>query len=606
MKKIISGLLMTATCYAASAQIGQGGVPLIPAQADRYVPVSRYPLPDWESKLKQTEQDEAAGKPQPYLVALFTPSDVSFPASGTLLKQEDGSTIWQAQVSVAGAKAIGLYYDHFQLPKGVKFYVTNASKTQILGAYTSDNNAPSGTFANEAVQGGLLNLQLEIAPGVDPSAIQLHIDRSAVYFRGIAYLAAFAYDPAQLQEINYIDSALSGSSSACMINAACPLGANYQVQRKAAFQTLLPVGTQGAVALCSATMINNTGNTTASCKHYFLTATHCDDANSTTSSHFDQMLLRFNFERPSCTSTAIPESNTLVGANFIARANYTAATANDIKGDFLLMELRSALPTSWNVNLAGWNKDPNLPLTIAAPKKYIGFHHPNGDVKKVSAAQSIQSTALQPGAPAETHWVMQLDSGVVATGSSGSGMFDGDGYLVGVASVAAPNNLPSACNKNAAGQNVTGTANVIFYSKLAYDWDYNVDGSANNRKLKPWLDPANSGVTKLNAVKSDCSALSGNPTTGITNRSQELDKAIGLYPNPSKDGRVTVQFNLSAPADIHMELYDVSGKKVRTYELKHVQSGLYPLNLGQLGNGLYLLQCSDGQSVTGKKVMLTR
>ncbi|WP_118972221.1 T9SS type A sorting domain-containing protein [Taibaiella koreensis] len=607
MKKIISGLLLVAAGHAATAQIGQGGVPLTPRQADRYVPTSQYALPDWQTTLKKAELEETAGKPRPYLVGLFTPSDISFPGSGTLLTQDDGSIIWQAQISIAGAPAIGLYYDKFELPKGVKYYVTNAAKTQMLGAYTADNNAPSGYFANEAVQGNIVNLQMEIEPGVDLNNIRFHIDRSAVYFRNIAYLAGFAIDPGQLHEIDQVDNQLAGRSSACMINAVCPLGANYQIQRKAILQTVIPIGNQG-VGLCSATMVNNTGNTTASCKHYVLTATHCDQENSTASSHFDQLLLRFNFEQPTCTGTAIPESNTLTGANFVARANYNAsASANDIKGDFLLLELRSNLPSGWNVNLAGWNNNPNLPSTVAAPKKYIGFHHPNGDVKKVSSAQSIESTPLQPSAPEDTHWAMQLDSGLVSSGSSGSGLFDGDGYLVGIASVAGDYGVPANCKKNAAGVAVTGTANVIFYSKFAYDWDYTVDGSATNRKLKPWLDPVNTGAVRLEPVKSDCSSLGTNPPPmGIGGTGETLSSAIGIYPNPSRDGKVTVQINLPAAVDMTMDLYEVNGKKIRSYQLKQVRSGLYPLNLDGLSNGIYLLQCSDGQSLTGKKIMIAR
>lgn len=605
MKKTVLGLLLaTASCLTANAQLSEGGLPasrLQPGQnGQQYVPTATCALPDWNKAIKESEQAEANGRQQPYLVALFAQSDISFPASGTLVKAADGGQIWRAAVRISGAKAIGLYYDRFKLPKGVRMFLSNASGNQVLGAFTQQNNAPSGAFATEAVQGDMVQIELDIAPGVNISDIDLHINRPAVYFRGIENLAAYAYP--ELGEIDAIDTALSGSSSVCMINAACPLGVNYQAQRRATFQTLIPVGGQG-VAACSATMINAVGNTPGNCKQYYLTATHCDQENGTTNSHFDQVILRFNFERSACNATAVPSSNTITGANFIARANYDEnAPATDIKGDFLLMELRQAIPASWNVTLSGWNNNAGISRTVAAPKKFIGFHHPNGDVKKVSSAQAMESTPLDPSFPQETHWGMFLDSGLVSTGSSGSGLFDGDGYLIGVASVAGPQGLPASCNRTAAGQAVTGTANVVLYSKFSYVWDYTIDGNANNRKLKPWLDAANSGAVTINPVKSNCSPLDN--STGISVSDNRLDEAISLYPNPSTTGKVNIQLNLKEASDMSFNVYDLSGKQVKSFRISHVQTGAYSLDLGGLPNGMYLIKCSDGYSVAAKKVML--
>lgn len=604
MKKIVLGVLLaSASCWTANAQLSEGGIPASRQQngSTQYVPTATYGLPDWQTAISESEKAEANGQQRPYLVALFAGSDVSFPASGTLVKAADGRQIWRAAINIDGAKAIGLYYDQFHLPKGVRLFLSNATGSQILGAYTEQNNAPSGAFANEAVQGSTVQLELNIEAGVNLSDIALHVNRSAVYFRGMEYLAGYAYP--ELSEIDAIDSALAGGSSVCMLNAICPLGVNYPTQRKATFQTLIPVGTQG-VAACSATMINNTGNAPGNCKQYYLTATHCDGANSTSNTHFDQIILRYNFERTACASNAIPASNTITGANFVARANYNeSAPADDIRGDFMLMELRQAIPAAWNVTLAGWNKNPGISRNVAAPKKFIGFHHPDADVKKVSSAQAMESTPLSPF-PEDTHWALSLDSGLVSTGSSGSGLFDGDGYLIGVASVAGPDGLAANCTKNAAGQTVNGTANVVLYSKFSYDWDYTVDGSANNRKLKPWLDPANTGAVTLNPVKSNCTAIDGG--TGITIRNNQLDEAINLYPNPSTNGKVTVQFNLKDASDLHIELYDISGKQIKTYEVKNIHNGTYTIDMDNLSNGMYMFKFSDGYSVTSKKVMLTR
>jgi hypothetical protein len=316
--------------------------------------------------------------------------------------------------------------------------------------------------------------------------------------------------------------------------------------------------------------------------------------------------MRFNFDQTVCNATSsIPQSKTLTGANFIARSNYDHnAPATDIKGDFLLLEVRQAIPAAWNVILAGWNKNPGIATTATLPKKLIGFHHPDADVKKVSSAQAMEGISLDGTTANATHWAMQLTEGLVSTGSSGSGLFDGDGYLIGVASVAGPDNLAPNCTLNAAGETVGGTANIVFYSKLAFDWDYTIDGTANIRKLKPWLDPANTGTVTISPVKSNCTAIDGG--TGINVNNNKLDNSIDIYPNPSTSGLVNVKINLASSSDITMDLYDITGKKLKSFQLKDTRTGVYTIDLSQYANGIYMLKCSDGNSVSSKKIMLSK
>lgn len=599
MKRIaVCVALLSQVWLNASAQYKEGGLPFSfsAGYRDQYFPVSAYPLPDWD-KAMQRQAEEEANFSQPYLLALYAPSDVGFPHSGILTTTKDGHKIWRAAVNIDGAKAIGFYYDSFQLPEGVKYYVFNEKGNQVLGAYSKANNQADGLFANEPVQGSTVYLELDIDPDVNVQDIDLHIDRSAVYFRGTEYLNRYAEGFEKLETLNAVDSALDGLSSVCMINAMCPLGNGYANQRNAVLQQLLPM--QEGVAACTGTMINTTGNTASNCKQYFLTASHCEPSNSTSSSAFSQLIIRFNFQRATCTGGTIPESQTLTGANFIARS-ITSANPQQINGDFLLLELKQALPASWNVNLSGWNKSASILLTQTAPKKFIGFHHPNGDNKKVSASKTIESTDL---GGAGSHWGMMLDSGLVAQGSSGSALFDGNGLLIGQLSAGAPMQLPASCNTNAQGGQAIATANMALYSKFAKDFDYAADGSANISKLKPWLDPANTGVITLNPVKSNCTALSGGGTS-ITHNDPKLDHAISVYPNPSALGYVQVQVNLAVASALSVEVYNIDGKRVKTLELGNVQAKTFILPTTGLTPGLYLLKFSDGNSVSTRKLVI--
>ncbi len=584
----------------AQAQLSESGLPLSMQSKtkEQYIPVSSFALPDWETARIKAEKDEMAGITKPYLVALPVTADIRFPGSGTLVQQENGQQIWRAQVSIANAPALGFNYDQFKLPAGVKLYLSNSNGQHIIGAYTSRNNSEDGRFANEPVQGSTVNIELNIDAGVKTDDIQLHIYKIFVYFRSYEYLNQYAGDNAtQARPTGDPDPFnLEGSSSTCGINAICPLGVNYPKQRKATVQILSNGGA------CSATMINSTGNTQADCKQYLLTATHCDPDNSMSNSHFTEFLVRFNFEKTQCTGGAAATVNTMQGADFKARANYIETPNPQINADFMLLQLRSAIPVSWDAYLAGWNRSTSMPSPIVYPKRYIGFHHPAGDIKKVSMSNDISPNGEAGGSMGPgTHWqIYPVDSGGIEGGSSGSGLFDGDGRLIGIASVAGD---PSAsCTVNGKG----GSANFfkyVAYSKMSLDWDWSLDGTDNFRKLKPWLDPTNSGVMTLDAVKSNCTGAA----VGITNSAaNDFNNAISVYPNPVTDGIVTAKVNFKDNVDLTVEVYNIAGARQAVYNIANAQSGSYTFNLNGLANGMYLLKFSNGTHFTTKKVMLSK
>ncbi len=591
--------LLTMIGWNARAQISERGLPLSMQSktADQYVPVSNFSLPDWETARQKAEKEELAGITKPYLVALPVAADISFPASGTLVQQENGQQIWKAQVHIANAPALAFNYDHFKLPEGVKLYLSNANGQHIIGGYTAQNNSTDGHFANEPVQGEIVNLEMNIDRGVNIQDIQLHIYKIFVYFRSYEYLNQYASDnTTQAKPTGDPDPFnLEGSSSTCGINAICPLGANYPKQRKSIVQILSNGGA------CSATMINNTGNTEADCKQYLLTATHCDPPNDTANGHFTEFLIRFNFEKTQCTGGPAATVNTLQGANFKARANYVETPFPQINGDFLLLQVRQHIPTDWDIYFAGWNRATSMPSPIVYPKRYIGFHHPAGDVKKVSMSNDIDPNgeaggSLGPG----THWqIYPIDSGGIEGGSSGSGLFDGDGKLIGIASVAGEPR-PS-CNVSGKGQ-PSSFFRYVAYSKLSLDWDYAQDGTANYRRLQPWLDPTNSGVMTMDAVKSNCTG-----GVGISNTARnDFSNSISVYPNPVTNGIVTAKVNFKQNTDLTVEIYNVAGSRQAVYNLANTQSGSYTFNLNALANGMYLLKFSNGDTFTTKKVMLQR
>lgn len=612
-------MAFSALGFNANAQISQGGLPLSFQKETNFsnIPVSSFTNPDWaaflEKEKKQIGRDFSIGSIQ---VGLPTPVNFGFPESGQMVVADNGTRIWRGVINIDEAPAMALYFDSFKLPKGVKLFVTNENKRQVSGAYDVSNNDNTGVFAIDAIQGSKAILELNIESGVNLDDIKLHIDNVLVMHRAIEHLKVYAIDGGDTPLDQY-DGSLNGNSSVCMINAICATEANSVNPRKATVQTLHPSG--GA---CSGTLVNNTGNVAGgTCKPLMTTATHCETTGetSTTSNKFSQLLVRFNFERPDCAGAGATDGKSMTGVNLVARSAMQTSWATNvfnIKGDFMLYELKQQIPASYGAVLSGWKStDANVQSSASTGKSIIGFHHPVGDNKKVTKAQSTTSYTWpnQNPSPNGTRWMHNPTVGYASGGSSGSGLFDADGYLIGIASVAGDiGGIPANCQQAANGQPLQGDPyNAILYQKLSQTWNYNENGIAGANSFKPFLDPTNSGITKLNAVNAvTCSSLNSGGGTdagvSIAEVNQELAANISVFPNPTNTGKIQLQYNFQHSIDLNIEVVDVTGKIVYQGKLKDAKSGTSQLDLSAVSNGMYLIKVSSTNGFASKKLMINK
>jgi lysyl endopeptidase len=597
VKKTILSLAVLSTLGGISsyAQINQGGLPLSmnateSILSNQYLPTVSYEAPDLQTVLNGDEKASLMN-PKPLRGGVMIPTDISFPQSGSLVTLANGNRVWRAQFQVTNAPAIGLYYDKFHLPAGVKYYITNANSKQVLGAFTEANNSTDGLFATEILQGNTAVLELDIDKNTSLDNIELHVNRTAYMYRGIDYLQQYA-DALAGTAARPTDF-FTGGSASCEINAICPQGASFPNQRKAVARIVADLG-DGYVGFCSSTLINNTKG---DCTPYMLTATHCDGADSKVNSGFSQWTFYFNLETPTCAGGNSTGHNTMVGADFMARADYDSS-ASAIIGDFLLLKLRSNVPATYGAYLAGWNRSS----TLSSTESFIGFHHPEGDYKKLSVGTGIEGNSTfnqNPVTTPNTHWYIHFTTGGDEPGSSGSGLFDSNGRLVGDLTGG-----PDVQICAAAGDTIM--SNQSQYSKFTRNWAYPEGNGASNAQLKPWLDPANTDAMTVETIPDDATCSGGGTTvpSAISNVNTELGNAISIYPNPVTTGIVTMKINLAKQSDLNVVFYNVSGARVAMYNLSKVSTGSYTFNIGGYANGTYLMQISDGTATTSKKVML--
>jgi len=615
MKKVyLSLLLATCVAAAASAQQSAGGFPLsseIVKVQDQKVAQIAMARPDYEAIMKQNAADEQQGVAKPYMVATLLSSDISLANSGTWTYLDDGRKIWRLTVSVPDAKGVGLYYDQFALPKGVQLFISNENGTQTLGAYTAANNDERfGTFANVPVAGSVANLEMDVPADVAIDNIVFHLNQVAAYYRGVDNDLATAH-PTPAKPTGFV----ADPSAPCHIDANCPLSGadDYDMQKNASVKITIRSESGNTLGFCSGTLINNTGNSAGgACTPLVLTASHCDGDNSFDDAHFSQWIFWFNYRYDSCGGNNVADASglhtTMIGADFKARSylpsmpSPAGSTTLRLVGDFLLLQLQSQPPASLGTYLLGWNRNMDLALNTDYYNFFIGYHYPRGAPEKRSIGYTIQSNGtFNQNQVSATHWYIPFTDGGTQEGSSGSGLFDVDGRIIGDLS----GGSSSGCNGDSEYYDFGKEG---LYSKISYNWENDFDqanhprpaGQESQSRLKDWLDPNNTGAYTLDAVKPDCTP------TSIHDMSQEMGNNINIYPSPSSTGIIHARTKFAKPTNLEVVVYNAVGQLVKRFSVSGAYDGDYSFDCSELANGMYVMKFVGNDGMTAKKVLIAR
>ncbi len=431
-------------------------------------------------------QDEKNGVM--YKVARLLPVNVNMSNSGTWDITTDGTDIWRLKISSDGAKACVIHFNEFALPAGSKLFVYNSDRSIILGPYTSEDNFDGANYAIGILSGSEAIIEYS-APrsksvdGVkDIQLPKLEISKYSYIYRGEYYY------------VNNEKSTGFGNSGSCQVNANCSEGNNWRVQQEGVARIFVVDG--WSAGYCTGTLVNNTSNDQTP---YFLTADHC--GGDVSSSDFGEWIFRFNYESSGCTATSEPSGNNITGCTKKARAPLNGGS------DFLLLQLTTTSTNLKNIGAIynGWRN------TTSASPSGICFHHPSGDIKKISTYTSALSSATYNGGTGSigatnahwrVYWAQTTNGhGVTEGGSSGSPLFDNNGYVVGTLSGGS-----SYCD---------ATSSPDLYGKMSYHWTSN--GTTSDIQLKPWLDPGNTGATTCEYLDPNnvgvAADFSGSPTS---------------------------------------------------------------------------------------------
>ncbi|MTI29811.1 GEVED domain-containing protein [Xanthovirga aplysinae] len=461
---IICMMLVPALFLQIKAQISAGGVPFSFQQAvqETNIPMEVLPSINLTQLQQEDQQDNASGLPPRF----GYPHEVNFRLDNTGFWQDvEGGRLWRLDIQAPGALSVNVLYEKFWLPEGASLFIYNKSKSQVIGAFTSQNN--KGTkenpkkFATGLVYGNTVTLE--------------YFEPENVSGEGVIEISRVIHGYRYIDILGSLKTAESfGDSGNCQVNVNCSEGNNWQ-DEKTGVAMILVNGNR----YCTGSLVNNTsGDFTP----YFLTADHClggwansvkhDAISAPDLSHWS---FYWNYESPGCSdgSDFVPPSTS--GANVVANNGNT---------DFALL-LLDENPVDLGIDpyFNGWDRSDS------PGSGGVGIHHPSGDIKKIATHNIIPNPSTNIGLPNPgNYWQIQWSQtsngwSVTEGGSSGSPLFNSNGHVIGQLYGGSSINCSDPANDPGV------------YGKVFVSWD--LDPSENRRQLESWLDPDNTGSMTL-------------------------------------------------------------------------------------------------------------
>ncbi|MEN0045462.1 MAG: 3-coathanger stack domain-containing protein [Bacteroidota bacterium] len=451
--------LMLLFSFHLSAQISLRGTPKSFQLNISDVDVQEIQLPNIDLKALEAEDVERAADNMPYRFAQGFPVSYNINNIGTWTDLPNGDRLWRLKITCQQALSINFLYDDFFIPPGGLYYIYAADGSEVIGGFSTHNNRPSRKFAT-----GLVNSTSVILEYYEPAAVagqgSISVNQVSHAYRG------FQNEDSQSEGL--------GDAGNCQVNINCsPEGDNWQTEKKGVARIII-----NGVETCTGTLINNIAQ---NCTPYFLSANHCIDGSfdAVTNPDLSGAVFYWNYERSGCANTGAVPDETTSGATLVANSNPIGGDAN--ASDFALFELTEDPSDVYDVYAVGFDASGDPGNTG------VGIHHPGLDAKKIATHSIIPDVVVN-----DNYWRIFWDAtpnghSVTEGGSSGSGLFNQDGRLIGQLFGGFLGGQPN-CSDPAADEGD--------YGRLSVSWD-NRGATDARRRLRDWLDPNNSGQTSV-------------------------------------------------------------------------------------------------------------
>ncbi len=373
--------------------------------------------------------------------------------------------VWRLRIYSAAAKSLNFGFSQFKMPANAKLILYTADLKDLVGPLTSADNKEHERLWTPIVLG-------------DDVIIEVQMPRSEV--------ADFAL---AVSEVNHDFMGINSlmSTSACHIDVNCGTADGYpQIEAYRDQIQGVAMYTLNGDRTCSGVLINNTNQ---DCRPFFLTANHC----SISTDNASTIVAYWNYQNSSCRELGSDESGADGNGDLTVFNTGAQLRASTPRTDMALIEFDNAVPDNANAFFAGWNR------LEALPSKVVGIHHPQSMEKRISFVNDASVFQGDNNGDADengNYLVLEdWDLGVTEVGSSGSPLFDQDGFVIG--------QLFGGLAYD--DVNCSAGEQTDFYGWVFKSWE---GAGSSDTRLRDWLDPQGTGETILAGKYQDaCNVL---------------------------------------------------------------------------------------------------
>ncbi|MEM7185907.1 MAG: T9SS type A sorting domain-containing protein [Bacteroidota bacterium] len=551
MKKLLLVAFFALSCSLGFAQEEGEGTPVSwDLNLQSFPPIELPPL-----DLEQIREEDAINdldKSLPWRYGVTRPIVLDMEGSGVWTELDNGARLWRVAIKSPEALNMSVNFKDFHLPNGARLQLYNDERTDKSKTYSNKNNRNSKILGSWFVTGETIWVEyFEPASTVGRATLEIG---SIIHGYRMGRVNSFVDGTRGLND-----------SGDCNYDVNCFIGSDFETKKNLVKKAVALLNL-GNGYLCSASLINNTQFNK---KPYLLTANHClDNSNPALWS------VRFNWMSPGPVCGEL-ENSSDIQTNFTMSG--ATLLASNTKTDFALVELYNAIPPSWDVAFAGWDRSDNL------PEFQVGIHHPNGDIMKICRDDDA---AVKEVANGTDVWLIKgvsagngngWEIGTTESGSSGSPLFNEEGRIIGQLYAG-----QSFCD------GLENNGDYDIYGRVGVSWDY---GATASSRLEDWLDPSGTGLTSIDAMEN---ALSISDI--------EITGTLDIYPNPASD--YIMVMNTQYP-NLSYRFYDIGGKLIRQGNVSNSENRI---DVAGLEEGMYFLhlQDDDTQNEITKKIIVDK
>lgn len=432
--------------------------------------------------------------------------DISPEDRGAWETLPNGKSVWRLRVLSAGAHSINLGFTRYGMPEGGTLILYSPDKKRVMGPFTPADNEEHEQLWTPVFEGDELVIEVQL-PTAKRSALQLRLSSVNHDFLGFAEV-------------------VSGS---CNLDVVCGGADGWEIvdRYRDIIQSVAVIGLDGGT-FCTGFLVNNARN---DCAPLFMTAAHCGIGPNNAAS----LVAYWNFQNSSCRQPNSPQSGGAGNGtlnDFNTGAKHLASYS---PSDFTLVEFDDPVSETANAFFAGWVVDDTPPQDTV-----ICVHHPSTDEKRISFEFGPTHIGDWGSGgdvvPGGDHVIVpDWDIGTTEGGSSGSPLFDREGHVVGQL-----HGGGAACGNN----------DYDSYGWFYTSWE---GGGTPSTRLKDWLDPDDTGITRLEGRSQMACSFFVAPAIPFQVACSPDSVVFGLAVSENFTGEVNISLN-SVPAGIEAVL----------------------------------------------------